>query len=250
MSIGSIVSIISVIILIGIIIFGILYLVYNHYSEDPASNIPPLSQPPSSATLNFQVYSLLPCFINGTYQAQLLANGRLYKFNYGDDPISLNVKNGTPLRYEMIDLSSNSSVFTIKEAITSEEITNSKTIYLCDGNIVADYNLVNMQYSISSDWSQDPSLCQGLSISYSFELVPSNNCSDTPIYIQGVSCQDVNNSTGELQNFNSLPYWQGGWVGMNIEVFNGSTPLGSVTLTDATKPILLISPTSISFSSS
>lgn len=243
----SVLGITVVLILIFIIIFGTGYIFFNHFKN--LKPIPPIDDPLTNTTLSFQVYSLLSCFANNTYEAQLLINSQLYTLTAVNNAIKdIPVYSGMPVSYSMVDVSSQKPIFTVEGSITTDDIDNATTIYLCDGAIVGNQNIFPLQYSISTLWGSNPSLCQNINILYSLQMNNvGTNCETSPISLQTLTCDEVNNSNGVAVNFDNNLH---GWLGMNFIVTNGNTQIGSATFANPQMPVLIITPTTVAFSSS
>ena len=264
----KILAITFVFVLIAFIVIGAGYLLWTKLRTTPTGGGGGPLVTPYFKKFTFEAYSLLPDFQSGQYESRVVVGGVTYpplnepgiKWNSttktAEPTFDISVAEGMGIQYTMYDTSTQNTVLVADYAVTQDDMKNATVFYLCDGNVVGDQNLIkNFSYRFDGKWSS--SNCNTTYAVLSWNTAPLTGsvfstddqipCATLPTK---ATVPFTYNSTGATP---ASVGWKGAWVGMQWYVNLGSTGgtgIGSVKVTDPTKPVLVIAPGKLAMSSS
>ena len=262
------------IVFIGIIFFlfvtvlvGSVYLYKTHSTRLSRKYHPKDKSLPHLKTLPFEAYTLLPKFQNKNYESRFMAGGQMYppmnkpgirwdSATKSAAPIhQISIFQGMEIEYTIYDIATQAIILKVDYTISHDDMEKAKIIYLCDGNIIGDQNLIaDFTYKFSKDW--DLNSCKAAYIALGWSTPPLiGNIYPTDDQIK---CTDTPSSPTSLFTYNSADEtlrsmgWKGAWVGMRwyAHFGVGSSDVKELQITDPTKSVLVVSPKQLVMSTS
>lgn len=254
--------------LIGLIVIGVGYLLWIKLRTTPTGNNGGPLVTPYFKKFAFEAYTLLPDFQSGQYESRVVVGGVTYPplnepgmmwnttLKSVKPTFVISASEGMGIQYTIYNITTQNAVLAADYAVTQNDMKKASTFYLCDGNVVGDQNLItNFTYRFDGDWSS--SNCNTTYAELSWNTPPLTGSVFTTD--DQIPCDKLPTKATVPFTYNSSGTtpsgvgWKGAWVGMSWYVNLGSTGgtgIGSVKITDPTKPVLVISPGKLAMSSS